>query len=162
MVYHRGMKKNTKILLTSIGVCYLAAAVGSIGMLDSLTLWYPLLRKPFFTPPNWVFGPVWTLLYALMGYALYQIRIRNKSEKQSSALLWFWLQLILNALWSIVFFGLHLPGMAFILIIFLWFSIYKTIREFYSQLHFAGQLLIPYLCWVTFAGILNAAIVVLN
>ena len=97
-----------------------------------------------------------------MGYAVGRIRIRMPSEKRTSGLLWFWFQLILNTLWSIVFFGLHLPGMAFLIILCLWVAIYMTILEFITEDRIAGWALIPYLCWVTFAGVLNAAIVVLN
>jgi len=162
MVYDMNMNKKTITLLTSVGSCYIAAAIGSIGMLDSIQSWYHFLRKPFFTPPDYIFGPVWTILYTMMGYSLFLIRVQKNSKQNTSAQHWFALQLILNTLWSIVFFGLHLPGMAFILIIFLWISIYMTIREFNSLIPISGKILLPYLGWVTFAGVLNAAIVVLN
>lgn len=164
MVYHRGMKKNSNLLLISIGICYLAAAIGSLFTAPSINTWYVYLNKPFYNPPNWIFGPIWTVLYSMMGYALFLALSSKKNDgnKSNSEIHWFALQLILNTLWSIVFFGLHLPGIAFILIIFLWISILVTIHEFFSILKLAGILLIPYLCWVTFAGILNASIVILN
>ncbi len=162
MVYNRYMKKAYMILLSSLLVCYAAAFVGSAFTFDSIPTWYAHLQKPFFNPPNWVFGPVWTVLYTAMGYALYLVVLKKKQRTTDTAIAWFALQLILNTLWSIVFFGLHLPGIAFIILLGLWISIYITIQQFNRIQTIAGKILIPYICWVTFAGILNASIVILN
>ena len=161
---HISRRRRFGLFMFCIAVCFFAAAIGSFITAPSIDTWYTYLNKPFYNPPNWIFGPVWTVLYAMMGYALFLALSskKNNGNKSNSEIHWFALQLILNTLWSIVFFGLHLPGIAFILIIFLWISILVTIREFFTIINLAGILLVPYLCWVTFAGILNASIVILN
>ena len=121
--------------------------------------WYSQLSKPLFNPPNWVFAPMWTLLYILMGIALY-LAIKNNAGKK--AMILFGLQLILNTLWTILFFGMQNPLLAFIEIILLWILILLTIIEFYKKSKVAAYLLIPYILWVGFATILNFAIFYLN
>lgn len=150
-------------LLFSIGVCFLAAAVGSAFTIGAIDTWYAILNKPFFSPPNWVFGPVWTLLYLMMGISLYLVWIAKTEKKaKRQGLTFFFVQLVLNTFWSILFFGLRSPTAAFIGIIFLWLAIYLTIKKFWHINKLAGQLLIPYLVWVSFATILNLSIVILN
>jgi len=150
-------------LLFSIGVCFLAAAVGSAFTIGAINSWYVTLNKPFFSPPNWIFGPVWTLLYLMMGVSLYvywDTKANIKERRQGLSI--FFVQLVLNALWSIIFFGLKSPVAAFVVIILLWLAIYQTIKKFLYASKLAGWLLIPYLAWVSFAAILNISIVCLN
>ena len=150
-------------LIFSIGVCFLAAGVGSVFTTSVIDTWYATLNKPFFNPPNWIFGPVWTLLYLMMGISLYtfwNIKINAKERRQGLSL--FFVQLVLNVLWSMLFFGLKSPLGAFIGIIVLWLAIYLTIRKFLEVSKLAGWLLIPYLAWASFATILNLSTVFLN
>ena len=150
-------------LIFSIGVCFLAAGVGSVFTTSVIDTWYATLNKPFFNPPNWIFGPVWTLLYLLMGISLYLVWV-TKTEKKAKRLgiTFFFIQIALKVLWSILFFGLKSPIGAFIGIIVLWLAIYLTIRKFLEVSKLAGWLLIPYLAWASFATILNLSTVFLN
>ena len=154
------MRKIIKLIL-SILIPFVASAIGSIFTANSISTWYINLIKPSFNPPNWVFGPVWTLLYLLMGISLYFVWV-NKSKQKKIALIWFSAQLILNTLWSILFFGLKNPLAAFIEIIILWFTILMTIIYFYRIDKKSAYLLIPYILWVSFAAILNCFIWILN
>jgi tryptophan-rich sensory protein len=123
------------------------------------------LTKPFFSPPNWVFGPVWTLLFLLMGIALYIIWVIKEKkllEKRFYAISWFKIQFAFNVLWSYLFFGLRNPFLGFIGIIFLWLSIVITIIYFYKINKTAAYLMVPYLLWVSFASLLNFSIMILN
>lgn len=148
-------------LTTSISVCLLAGAVGSAFTIRSIPTWYAGLNKPFFSPPNWLFGPVWTTLYLLMGVSLYFIFLKE-NENITKPVKIFLLHLAVNSLWSIVFFGMRSPGIAFIVIVALWYMIYYLVRIFYKIEKSASYLLIPYLAWVSFASILNFSIWVLN
>ena len=150
------MPKSLPKLFLSIGICLLAGGVGYIFTTSAIPTWYATLNKPFFSPPNWVFAPVWTILYILIGISLYLIW----QKKMVPAI--FWVQLILNAAWSIIFFGMRNPILALIDIVVLWIAIIFTLKSFYKLNKLAGNLLIPYLLWVSFAAILNLAIVVLN
>ena len=143
-------------LVLSIGVCFLAAAVGSVFTTSAIDTWYTTLQKPFFNPPNWIFRPVWTLLYLMMGISLYIFwNTRTNAKEKRRGLSLFFVQLALNVLWSILFFGLKSPIGAFIGIILLLFAIYLTIRKFLEASKLAGWLLTPYLAWVSFATILK-------
>lgn len=154
------MKKIKLIsLLESIIICFLAAGLGSIFTTPSINTWYAALKKPVFNPPNWVFGPVWTTLYLMMGISLYLVWTNNSDKKK---LKYFFIQLALNALWSIVFFGLHSPLFAFGVIILLWIFIFLTIKNFLRVSKTAAYLLIPYIAWVSFAAILNLSVAILN
>lgn len=149
-------------LFLAIIFCQLVGLVGSIFTFPSIGTWYRFLNKPLFNPPNWIFGPVWATLYLLMGISLYLIW-QSKSKKKSNKYLFiFYIQLFLNFLWSIIFFGLHNPLLAFIEILFLWLAIILTMIGFYKVSKPAGILLIPYILWVSFASILNLAIYILN
>lgn len=140
-----------------------AGIIGSIFTFSSIPTWYVSLVKPSFSPPNYVFGPVWATLYFLMGTAAYLVWQKGtKNIKVKYALRLFFVQLALNALWSIIFFGLKNPSLAFAEISVLWYVILQTTKSFYKISPLAGKLFIPYLVWVTFAAILNASIVVLN
>ncbi|MBI4067776.1 tryptophan-rich sensory protein [Candidatus Gottesmanbacteria bacterium] len=144
-------------LITFIFLCESAGLIGSIFTFSSVSTWYPTLIKPFFTPPSWIFGPVWTIMYLFMGISLYLVWGKKKTD-----LKWFWLQLILNSFWSLVFFGLKNPGLAFVVIIFLLTSIFLTIKTLSKINKTAAFLLYPYLAWVSFASVLNLFIVLLN
>jgi translocator protein len=131
---------------------------------ESITVWYPTLVKPFFNPPNWIFAPVWSSLYLLIGIAagLVWNRIDFEKEAVKKGLSLFAVQLGLNALWSYLFFGLHNPMLAFFEIIVLWLFIFETIKAFQIVDKVAAKLLYPYLAWVSFATILNGSIWFLN
>ena len=134
---------------------FAAAAVGTRFMPGA---WYASLAKPAWNPPNWIFGPVWTLLYILMGVAAWLVWRRAGWRGARLALSLFVVQLVLNALWSYLFFGLHRPDLAFVDIVALWAVILMTTVLFWRQLRLAGLLMLPYLAWVGFASVLNFAI----
>ena len=156
--------KNINIpkLLISIFTPLLAGFLGSYFTTPNIPTWYASLQKPFFSPPNWLFGPVWTILYLLMGISFYLIWNSSNSKANLSAIRLFIAQLVLNSLWSILFFGIKNPLLAFLEIIILWIFIFLTIKKFSQINQAASYLLYPYLAWVTFASFLNFAIVLLN
>lgn len=141
-------------------------AVGSIGGIftaSSVKTWYLYLDKPFFTPPSWLFGPAWTLLFALMGTAFYLVNLYGaKSKLLSKAQTLFYVQFAFNLLWSFLFFGLKLPWLAYLEILILWLYIFLTIKSFMKIYKPAGWLLFPYIAWVTFASFLNLGVALLN
>ncbi len=150
-------------IVISILICQCAGMVGALFTRQSVSEWYPYLKKPFFNPPNWVFGPVWILLYFLMGIAAYLVWRKGLYDRGVRAAIWvFLIQLGLNCLWSIVFFGGRsiLGGM--IVIVLLWLFILKTMHAFFPVSKSACYLLIPYILWVSFALVLNLAFLVLN
>ena len=148
-------------LILAIVICELAGVIGSVFTAGSVSTWYVTLAKPVFNPPNWLFGPVWTLLYLLMGISLWLVW-RSKSKFKSIAILFFSIQLLLNILWSIIFFGLKSILGALIEIILLWALIIITIILFHRISKTAAWILLPYILWVTFAAILNFSIWLLN
>ncbi|MFA6411044.1 MAG: TspO/MBR family protein [Candidatus Buchananbacteria bacterium] len=150
------MKINYIKLLASIVICEMAGIVGSFFTVPSIKGWYATLSRPALNPPNWIFGPVWTTLFLLMGIALYLVW----SKRKIPAI--FWAQLILNILWSVIFFGWHNLGAAFFELILLWLAILYTIISFYRISKPAAYLLVPYILWVTFAGFLNYSLWILN
>ena len=153
----------TLLLIISVVICQLAGIIGSFFTFNSVKTWYLTLNKPVFNPPSWVFGPVWTILFLLMGISLFLAWSKGFDNSQVKiALLIFAAQLILNVLWSILFFGLKSPLFAFIEIVILWVFILLTIIYFYPISKPASFLLIPYILWVTFASVLNFAIFLLN
>jgi benzodiazapine receptor len=150
-------------LIFSISICQLAGVLGSIFTSPSIPEWYATLQKPFFGPPNWIFAPVWILLFTLMGISLYLILIENLNDKTVKiGIAIFSFQLILNISWSFLFFSLHNILFALFEIIILWFAILLTIKQFWKINKKSSYLLIPYLFWVTFAAILNFTIWRLN
>jgi translocator protein len=157
------MKFDITKLLVSIFICQLAGIIGAVFTFSSIPTWYSTLNKPSFNPPNWIFGPVWTLLFLLMGISLYLIWNRGfNNQSVKIAVIIFAIQLALNIIWSLLFFGLRYPLFAFIEIIMLWLAILITIIKFYNINVTAALLLIPYLLWVSFAAILNYSIYILN
>jgi benzodiazapine receptor len=150
-------------LVVSIAACQAAGAIGSIFTTPAIPTWYAALEKPFFTPPNWLFAPAWITLYLLMAIAAFLVWRQGLGQKGvNSALLVFLVQLVLNALWSVVFFGLHSPLWGAVVILALWVAILLTIIRFFKLSTAAGALLLPYILWVSFASALNIAILVLN
>ena len=150
-------------LIVSVGGVELVGILGGLITVNSITNWYNGLRKPFFAPPNWIFGPVWTLLYGLMGIAFFLIwRKGIKKGEVKEALTIFGIHLIFNFLWSMIFFGLRMPLTAFLEILLLIILIIEVISQFRLINRWAGWLLIPYLGWVIWAAVLNLSIVVLN
>lgn len=154
--------KNILKLIGSIVLCELVGIISTPFTIASIPTWYRTLNKPFFSPPNWIFAPVWTILYLMMGISLYLIWKRGVNKKTKTPLLYFSIQLALNFLWSVVFFGLHSPLSAFVTIVFLWMMILVSIKRFYPLSRPAAYLLVPYILWVSFASVLNLAIVLLN
>ena len=150
-------------LLVVLVATFLAGFIGQIFTMPSIPTWYAALNKPFFNPPSWIFGSVWTTLYILMAVAAWLVWDKSRDDKKvKTGLMLFGVQLGLNSLWSIIFFGFHLPWLALIEIVFLWLAIFLTIKAFARVSRLAGWLLIPYIIWVSFAMILNLAIGVLN
>lgn len=157
---------NGKIFVLAIILPQLAGVLGSVFTIPSIPTWYAGLVKPSLSVPNWVFGPVWTTLFFLMGVSLYLVLSAPKSGKigreRKQAIIVFGVQLFLNTLWSFVFFGLHKPGIALLEIKVLWLAIAVTIVCFYRISRWAAYLLVPYILWVSFAAYLNYAIWMLN
>ncbi|MBI2084227.1 MAG: tryptophan-rich sensory protein [Candidatus Aenigmarchaeota archaeon] len=140
-------------------------AVGFLGSLfttPSIGTWYTTINKPAFNPPDWIFFPVWTTLFILMGISLYLVWENSTKKSGKRSFYIFGIQLTLNLLWSILFFGMHKPLYALIDIAVLWVAILLTLLEFRKFSKTASLLLLPYLAWVTFATVLNFSIVLLN
>ncbi len=156
------MNKFTKIAVM-VATCLAAGYFSSLATQSSVETWYPTIEKPVFNPPSWVFAPVWSLLYVLMGVAAGIIWSRlGKKKHVRKGLLFFGIQLALNILWSILFFHFQNPFLALIEIILLWLMIYETIAVFKKANDYAYYLMIPYLLWVTYAAVLNGSIWWLN
>jgi len=150
-------------ILVAIVICELAGVIGSMFTAPAIPGWYAGLAKPSFNPPNWVFGPVWTALYAMMGLAAYLVYEKgwNRPEVRK-ALTVFGVQLVLNALWSVVFFGGRQLLGGVVVIVLLWLMILLTIRLFSRTSRPAAYLLVPYMLWVSFATVLNVSLYLLN
>jgi tryptophan-rich sensory protein len=157
------MKADIKKLSASVIVCLLAGMIGSIFTMPKILTWYATLAKPEFAPPNWVFGPVWTTLFVLMGISLYLIWNKGAKDKNvKMAIYVFAVQLALNILWSFLFFGLESPFYGFVGIAVLWAAIAATMWKFYGIDKKAAYLLMPYIAWVSFASLVNYAVWMLN
>ena len=155
--------KDILTLVVFVLICQAAGGIGGLFTATSVGTWYAALRKPPYNPPGWIFGPVWTVLYALMGVAAWLVVRRGwNSVAVKAALAAFVAQLVLNMLWSAVFFGMRSPGIAFIELLGLWVAILVTIRLFWRVSPTAGALLVPYVLWVSFAAVLNYSIWRLN
>jgi len=150
-------------LVVSIIACQGAGLIGSLATTPNIPTWYAALEKPFFTPPSWLFAPAWITLYLLMAIAAFLVwRQGFAQEGVKCALTVFLVQLVLNSLWSVVFFGLQSPLYGMVVIIALWIAILLTIIKFFRLSTAAGWLMIPYILWVSFASALNISIWVLN
>lgn len=156
------MKDWLKFII-SIVIVWIAGGLGSLFTASSVSTWFTTLVKPSFSPPNWLFGPVWTILYFMIGVSLFLVCTTKANKNLKKKAYWiFGIQLVLNTMWSIAFFGAKNPGFAFVVIVLLWIAILLNIIEFYKIKKFAGYLLIPYILWVSFASVLNLAIFLLN
>lgn len=159
------MNKYTRILIVVV-TCLAIGYFSGMATQSSIKTWFPTLIKPSFNPPNWVFAPVWSMLYIMMGIAAgmvwNRLELSNDKELVKKSLVFFAIQLGLNALWSILFFGLRNPMLALIEIVLLWLMIYETYIKFGKIDKIAGYLFLPYLAWVSFATVLNASIWWLN
>lgn len=156
------MIKKTLIIIGSILGSYAAGAIGSLATTSNIPTWYAVLDKPPLNPPNWVFGPVWSTLYTLMGIALAIIILKTTKKTKKPAYVWFAVQLALNTLWSLVFFGAHAYWLGVLVIVSLVISIVMTMRSFKPINPVAVWLLVPYLLWVSFATYLTIGLSVLN
>lgn len=158
----KNKKVELPLLVFSILLPQLTGTIGALFTFPSIASWYMYLEKPVFTPPDWVFGPVWSLLYVFMGISLFLVARKKMDKRNIKAIQIFFLQLLLNLLWSIVFFASHSIGGGLIVIVAMWFLIVLTILKFAKISHLASYLLLPYLAWVTFATFLNFALFLLN
>jgi benzodiazapine receptor len=149
-------------LVLCVGLCFLAAAIAGRVTVRSVHDWYAALKKPSWNPPGSWFSPVWAVLYTLMGVSLWLVWQQGGFSAAPLAMTLFAVQLVLNVLWSWLFFGRHSPGLAFVEIVVLWFTILATTLSFWRVSVPAGALLIPYLLWVAFATALNLAVWRLN
>jgi tryptophan-rich sensory protein len=145
-------------LIAFVVVCLGAGGFGAMATTPEIDGWYKTLAKPSWNPPDRVFGPVWTTLFVLMGVAAWLVWLQGGFKAAAKPLSLFSVQLALNVAWSWIFFGLHQPGWAFLEIVVLWLAIAATTIAFYRCSKVAGWLLVPYLAWVSFAGVLNFAI----
>jgi benzodiazapine receptor len=149
-------------LLTSIIPVAAASVIGSVVTLPNIPAWYAFIAKPWFTPPNWIFGPVWTALYIMMAYAFYRVLRQDSAGGHKRIITAFMLQIALNAGWTTAFFGGHSPLSGMIVIVPLCLSVAWTLVLFWKQDRLAGALLAPYLSWVVFASALNFEVWRLN
>jgi len=150
-------------LIISLSVPLLVGGTAGWATAQGVRDWYPALIKPPFNPPAWVFGPVWTLLYVLMGVAFFLVWRRvSVSATARGAMAGYGIQLFLNFVWSFLFFWAEAPGWALLEILLLWLALAWTVVRFFRESRWAGWLMMPYLAWVTFASVLNASIWFLN
>lgn len=149
-------------LAGSFVASYAAAGLGSLATIKNIPTWYAGLDKPFFTPPNWLFGPVWTVLYGLIAVSLYLVWVSPPSDRRREALTWYAIQLMLNAAWSIVFFGLHQLWPGVVVVLALLASIVTNIITAHHVNPLAARLLIPYALWVSFASCLTVGLAIMN
>jgi len=150
------------MLVVLVGLCLAVGALGGWVTADSVKTWYTTINKPSFTPPNWVFGPVWTVLYVLMGIAGWRVWCKARPDQLRVPLALFAVQLALNLAWSVVFFGAHRIGGAVVVIVGLEAAILATMVAFRRIDGLAALLLVPYALWVVFAAVLNIAVWQLN
>ena len=159
--YTKSLNPNIKLFL-SLAITLLVGFGAGFATSSSIGTWYAGLNKPFFNPPNWLFAPVWTILYILMGISFYFVWKQPESSNRNIALFVFIVQLALNGIWSIIFFNMHKIGLALVDIIVLWLMILITMYFFSRHSKVAVWLLCPYFFWVSFASVLNGSIYILN
>ena len=158
-----GKLKSTLLALFALAIVYAAAFVGNMATMPSIPTWYAGLNKPFFNPPNWIFGPVWAILYTLLAFSFWRVlRVVKTHADAPRAIRVFAIQMVLNPLWSIVFFYFHAPLPALFVVVALEISVLAMIFSFAKVDRTAGLIQWPYAAWVGFATLLNAGIVVLN
>jgi translocator protein len=143
-------------------VCFAAPGFGGAVTTPKIETWYSALVKPSWNPPNWIFGPIWSSLYFCMAIAAWRVWRQEGFSGATLPLALFGVQLVLNVLWSCIFFGLEMPGLAFAEVLLLWAAIAATMIAFWQRSMVAGILFVPYLAWVSFASVLNFAIWRLN
>lgn len=155
-------RRKVILFLGSLLLPQLVGTVGALFTFPAIASWYVFLEKPFLSPPNWIFGPVWTALYLMMGVSFYLILTSKPTKFTSKAIQLFLIQMFFNLIWSIVFFGMQSTGGGLVVIIALWIAILLTILKFSKISRNASILLLPYLAWVTFASYLNLSLFLLN
>ncbi|PIU89163.1 TspO protein [archaeon CG06_land_8_20_14_3_00_37_11] len=159
------MKVNWRRLLISLLIVFLAGFIGSYFTYPGIQSWYAGLNKPAIAPPNWLFAPVWSALYVLMAFSFYFVWNKSKVNNKvlvNECMTLFIIQLVLNSLWSIIFFGLHNISLALVEILVLWSFLFLTIVKFYKIDKKSAYLLIPYILWVSFAALLNYSFMAVN
>ena len=149
-------------LVVLIILCFGVAAIGGVATTPNIPSWYAGLAKPSWTPPSWIFGPVWSILYLSMAVAAWLVWRKSGLRGAATPMAFFAIQLALNAAWSWLFFGMHNPGAALLDILLLWMAIAATTVAFWRRSLLAGLLFVPYLAWVSFAAVLDFAIWRLN
>jgi tryptophan-rich sensory protein len=150
-------------LIGALALCQAVGILGAFFTVKAISTWYRTLKKPSFNPPNWIFGPVWTLLYALLGIVLYRLwQLDSSNAGRSLALALFWIQLSLNAIWTPIFFGLRALWPAFIEILFMLAAILATTVALIQVDNFSAWLMVPYVACVSFAALLNYQLAKLN
>jgi translocator protein len=155
--------KEVPLLIGSILIPLVVGYLGAIVTLSQISTWYSTLSKPWWSPPNWLFGPIWTTLYILMGIALFLVWREGLHRRDVRfAILIFSIQLVLNLLWSVVFFSFHALFGSFIIVMLLWLAILANIIAFLIISKWAGLLLVPYIVWVSIASYLNYSVYLLN
>jgi len=159
------VKVNWRRLLISLLIVFLAGFIGSYFTYPGIQSWYAGLNKPAIAPPNWLFAPVWSALYVLMAFSFYFVWNKSKVNNKvlvNECMTLFIIQLVLNSLWSIIFFGLHNISLALVEILVLWSFLFLTIVKFYKIDKKSAYLLIPYILWVSFAALLNYSFMAVN
>jgi tryptophan-rich sensory protein len=149
-------------LVVFLVLCFAAAGIGGAVTTPKIATWYAALTKPSWTPPNWIFGPVWSALYFCMAIAAWLVWRQGGVSNATLPLTLFGFQLVLNVYWSCIFFGQENPCLAFVEVLLLWLAIAATMIEFWQRSRIAGILFVPYLVWVSFASVLNFTIWRLN
>lgn len=157
------LSRPVRMALVAAGVVFVASAIGGAATGPNIPTWYAFIQKPWFNPPNYVFGPAWTVLYAMLGYSFWRIlRLPAETPGRTGAIALFLAQISLNALWSVAFFGFRSPEAGMIVIVALLLSIAANMVVFMRMDRIAGLMFPPYLAWVAFASALNLAIMQLN
>lgn len=155
--------RSALMALVAVAIVFAAAALGSAATAPAIKTWYAGLAKPAFTPPNWAFGPAWTTLYVMIAFAFWRtLRLHAGTPGRGAAMVAFMAQLALNALWSVVFFGMHSPGVGMIVVLAMWLAIAVNIAKVRPLDAVATWCLAPYLAWVTFAAALNFGVWLMN
>ena len=154
------MRNRWLVLAGFVLLCLVTGMIGGLASAPQIDGWYRTLAKPSWNPPDWVFGPVWTVLYIMMGVAAWLVW--KTKDRTSPAMVLFYMQLALNLAWTFLFFNAQSPGFALIEIVFLWTAVLVTMLAFLGRSTVAGLLFVPYLAWVSFAAVLNAAIWMMN